>query len=40
MAAVRRGFPWEWVLIGVLLAVGLGLVIYAFLPPAAPPYVG
>ena len=36
----ERGFPWEWVVIGILLAFGVGLVIYAFLPPAAPPYVG
>ena len=39
MAAKRR-FPWEWVIICLLLAVGVGLIVYAFLPPVRPPYLG
>jgi len=35
-----RGFPWVWIISGVLLAVAVGLIIFAFLPPAPPPYVG
>jgi uncharacterized membrane-anchored protein YhcB (DUF1043 family) len=35
----RRKFPWELVIIGILVAVAIGLLIYAFLPPTPPPYV-
>jgi len=36
----RRGFPWVWVISGALLAIAIGLIIYAFLPAAPPPYTG
>jgi hypothetical protein len=36
----RRAFPWEFLIIAALLAIAVGLLVYAFLPPAPPPYVG
>ncbi|MEM1559976.1 MAG: hypothetical protein QXP57_07165 [Nitrososphaerota archaeon] len=36
----RRRFPWEWLIVLLLLGVAIVLIVSAFLPPAPPPYIG
>jgi len=35
----RRRIPWELILIVALAAVAVGLITFALLPPAPPPYI-
>jgi hypothetical protein len=35
----RRRFPWELLIIAALLVIAVGLLVFAFLPAAPPPYI-
>jgi len=37
--AERRRFPWELIVVLILIGVAVALVTFALLPPAPPPYV-